>query len=138
MTKLPSLIVSSTFLHSQIHIYKPLKFNSFITPPFSIIHTFLVLAMASKSSHLLLILLFILSFISSSLQDYYTPNKKNMNIIDSCWRKTSNWAKNRQALADCAVGYGKDAIGGKLAPFTSSPTLPTTLQTRNTERYVTA
>ena len=69
--------------------------------------------MASNSSHLLLILLFILSLINPSLQDYYTPQKKNMNVIDSCWRQTSNWAKNRKALADCAVGYGKDAIGGK-------------------------
>ncbi|XP_023001281.1 probable pectate lyase 16 [Cucurbita maxima] len=69
--------------------------------------------MASSSSHLLLTLLIILSLIQSSHQDYYTPTKNNMNIIDSCWRSSSNWAKNRQALANCAVGYGKDAIGGK-------------------------
>nr|POE95026.1 putative pectate lyase 2 [Quercus suber] len=36
-----------------------------------------------------------------------------MNVIDACWRTKSNWASNRGALADCAVGYGKDAIGGK-------------------------
>ncbi|KAI4298724.1 hypothetical protein L6164_032248 [Bauhinia variegata] len=35
------------------------------------------------------------------------------NKIDSCWRIKSNWASNRQALADCAVGYGRDATGGK-------------------------
>ncbi|KAK6133368.1 hypothetical protein DH2020_032878 [Rehmannia glutinosa] len=36
-----------------------------------------------------------------------------MNPIDSCWRPNSNWAANRRALADCAVGFGKNAIGGK-------------------------
>ncbi|PIA50922.1 hypothetical protein AQUCO_01100023v1 [Aquilegia coerulea] len=36
-----------------------------------------------------------------------------MNTIDSCWRSDPNWAMHRQALADCAVGFGKAAIGGK-------------------------
>ncbi|PSS04689.1 Pectate lyase [Actinidia chinensis var. chinensis] len=43
----------------------------------------------------------------------YKPNKKVMNVIDSCWRKNPNWASNRQALAECAVGFGKNAMGGK-------------------------
>ncbi|XP_054778109.1 putative pectate lyase 2 [Prosopis cineraria] len=42
-----------------------------------------------------------------------TPKNPILNTIDSCWRTNSNWASNRQALADCAVGFGKDAIGGK-------------------------
>lgn len=37
-----------------------------------------------------------------------------MNTIDSCWRAKTNWASNRQSLADCAIGFGKDAIGGKI------------------------
>ncbi|KAJ0081746.1 hypothetical protein Patl1_09966 [Pistacia atlantica] len=41
------------------------------------------------------------------------PKKVILNVIDSCWRSKSNWATNRQALADCAVGFGKGAIGGK-------------------------
>ncbi|XP_075667395.1 putative pectate lyase 2 [Castanea sativa] len=41
------------------------------------------------------------------------PTNKIMNVIDACCRTKSNWASNRGALADCAVGYGKDAIGGK-------------------------
>ncbi|XP_048438481.1 putative pectate lyase 2 [Pyrus x bretschneideri] len=49
--------------------------------------------------------------------DYSTTPKitlKNiMNVVDSCWRTKSNWATNRRALADCAVGFGKDALGGK-------------------------
>ncbi|KAL7611794.1 hypothetical protein Lser_V15G07804 [Lactuca serriola] len=35
------------------------------------------------------------------------------NPIDDCWRCDPNWATNRQRLADCAIGFGKDAIGGK-------------------------
>ncbi|MFS8011502.1 Pectate lyase [Helianthus anomalus] len=33
------------------------------------------------------------------------------NPIDDCWRCNSNWATNRQRLADCAIGFGKNAIG---------------------------
>lgn len=35
------------------------------------------------------------------------------NPIDDCWRCDPNWANNRQRLADCAIGFGKNAIGGK-------------------------
>nr|GMC99466.1 probable pectate lyase 5 [Ipomoea batatas] len=35
------------------------------------------------------------------------------NPIDDCWRCDPNWEKNRQRLADCAIGFGKDALGGK-------------------------
>lgn len=35
------------------------------------------------------------------------------NPIDDCWRCDSNWQSNRQSLADCAIGFGKNAIGGK-------------------------
>ncbi|XP_052182951.1 putative pectate lyase 2 isoform X2 [Diospyros lotus] len=41
------------------------------------------------------------------------PPKKLMNVIDSCWRSDPNWASNRKALADCAVGFGSAAGGGK-------------------------
>ncbi|XP_027087853.1 putative pectate lyase 2 [Coffea eugenioides] len=43
----------------------------------------------------------------------YYPQKKAMNIIDSCWRWNPKWASNRQALADCARGFGNAALGGK-------------------------
>lgn len=48
-------------------------------------------------------------------QSSYVPRnmKKTLNTIDSCWRARSNWASNRRALADCAVGFGKGAMGGK-------------------------
>ncbi|KAK4768562.1 hypothetical protein SAY87_003703 [Trapa incisa] len=35
------------------------------------------------------------------------------NPIDDCWRCDPNWDTNRQRLADCAVGFGREAIGGK-------------------------
>ncbi|CAN4079177.1 unnamed protein product [Withania somnifera] len=35
------------------------------------------------------------------------------NPIDDCWRCYPNWEKNRQRLADCAIGFGKNAIGGR-------------------------
>ncbi|XP_059639702.1 putative pectate lyase 2 [Cornus florida] len=69
------------------------------------------------------LILSLLTYYASTLQaysiDYYVPSTspksttKVMNIIDSCWRKNSNWATNRRALADCAVGFGKNAMGGK-------------------------
>ncbi|XVF60160.1 hypothetical protein PTKIN_Ptkin08bG0021800 [Pterospermum kingtungense] len=35
------------------------------------------------------------------------------NPIDDCWRCDPNWESNRQRLADCGIGFGKDAMGGK-------------------------
>ncbi|KAJ7954358.1 Pectate lyase [Quillaja saponaria] len=35
------------------------------------------------------------------------------NPIDDCWRRDGNWEENRQRLADCAIGFGKNAIGGR-------------------------
>ncbi|XP_022138994.1 probable pectate lyase 18 [Momordica charantia] len=35
------------------------------------------------------------------------------NPIDDCWRCDPNWAANRQRLADCGIGFGRDAVGGK-------------------------
>ncbi|XP_010243215.1 PREDICTED: probable pectate lyase 18 [Nelumbo nucifera] len=35
------------------------------------------------------------------------------NPIDDCWRCDPNWEANRQRLADCGIGFGRDALGGK-------------------------
>ncbi|GAA0175694.1 lyase [Lithospermum erythrorhizon] len=35
------------------------------------------------------------------------------NPIDDCWRCDPNWEQNRHRLADCAIGFGKNAIGGR-------------------------
>ncbi|KAL3614976.1 hypothetical protein CASFOL_040637 [Castilleja foliolosa] len=66
-----------------------------------------------------LITLFLAFTLSTSLANSSKTPKSNqtnetiMNPIDSCWRPNPNWASNRRALADCAVGFGKNAIGGK-------------------------
>ncbi|KAK4760174.1 hypothetical protein SAY87_023305 [Trapa incisa] len=35
------------------------------------------------------------------------------NPIDDCWRCNPNWRNDAQILADCAIGFGHDALGGK-------------------------
>ncbi|XP_030473810.2 probable pectate lyase 12 [Syzygium oleosum] len=35
------------------------------------------------------------------------------NPIDDCWKCDPDWANNRQLLADCAIGFGQYALGGK-------------------------
>jgi pectate lyase len=35
------------------------------------------------------------------------------NPVDDCWRCDPSWATNRQRLADCAIGFGRNALGGK-------------------------
>ncbi|EPS69783.1 pectate lyase-like protein 3 [Genlisea aurea] len=39
------------------------------------------------------------------------------NPIDDCWRCDPNWEKDRQRLADCGVGFGQYALGGKGGRF---------------------
>lgn len=40
-----------------------------------------------------------------------------LNPIDACWRRDAKWSTNRQALARCAVGFGKNAQGGSKGPI---------------------
>ncbi|KAJ8640149.1 hypothetical protein MRB53_016843 [Persea americana] len=39
------------------------------------------------------------------------------NPIDDCWRCDPNWQQNRQKLADCAIGFGANALGGRNGPI---------------------
>ncbi|PRQ41745.1 putative pectate lyase [Rosa chinensis] len=39
------------------------------------------------------------------------------NSIDDCWRCDSNWYNNRKRLADCAIGFGRNTIGGRDGRF---------------------
>ncbi|KAL6581973.1 hypothetical protein OROMI_005987 [Orobanche minor] len=39
------------------------------------------------------------------------------NPIDDCWRGISNWKKNRKQLANCGIGFGREAIGGRDGRF---------------------
>ncbi|KAL1197202.1 putative pectate lyase 9 [Cardamine amara subsp. amara] len=41
----------------------------------------------------------------------------NGNLIDDCWRCDHNWHKNRKHLADCGIGFGSKAIGGRDGRF---------------------
>lgn len=69
--------------------------------------------MANLGAFVLLLSLSCIHLAHASGYDKYSPPSTNMNVIDACWRSNSNWANNRQALADCAVGFGSDATGGK-------------------------
>ncbi|KAL7583915.1 hypothetical protein Lser_V15G44414 [Lactuca serriola] len=35
------------------------------------------------------------------------------NPIDDCWKCDPNWGNDRQRLADCGIGFGRFALGGK-------------------------
>ncbi|GFS42199.1 pectin lyase-like superfamily protein [Actinidia rufa] len=39
------------------------------------------------------------------------------NPIDDCWRCDPSWHLNRKRLADCGIGFGRNAIGGRDGRF---------------------
>ncbi|XP_073046765.1 probable pectate lyase 8 isoform X1 [Primulina eburnea] len=39
------------------------------------------------------------------------------NPIDDCWRCDNKWQLNRKRLADCGIGFGRNAIGGRDGEF---------------------
>ncbi|CAF2158804.1 unnamed protein product [Brassica napus] len=41
----------------------------------------------------------------------------NGNLIDDCWRCDPNWHMNRKRLADCGMGFGSNATGGRDGRF---------------------
>ncbi|KAL3649834.1 hypothetical protein CASFOL_006237 [Castilleja foliolosa] len=59
--------------------------------------------------------------VAQQVNDKINASRRNLaflscatgNPIDDCWRCDPNWSKNRQRLADCAIGFGKHAIGGR-------------------------
>ncbi|CAO2824436.1 unnamed protein product [Amaranthus hypochondriacus] len=65
----------------------------------------------------------IISMVSRSITNITT--RRNLgyftcgtgNPIDDCWRCDSNWHKNRKRLANCAIGFGRNAIGGRDGRF---------------------
>ncbi|KAK3035675.1 hypothetical protein RJ639_032547 [Escallonia herrerae] len=46
------------------------------------------------------------------LHGYHGPCTAT-NPIDQCWRCQKDWANNRMRLADCSLGFGRHATGGK-------------------------
>ncbi|KAK9089726.1 hypothetical protein Scep_028808 [Stephania cephalantha] len=51
--------------------------------------------------------------ISSYGETSSKSSKRVVNEIDGCWRSNPNWASQRKALADCAIGFGSGTLGGK-------------------------
>ncbi|KAL6547454.1 hypothetical protein OROMI_023175 [Orobanche minor] len=51
--------------------------------------------------------------INASRRNLATLSCATGNPIDDCWRCDTNWEKNRQRLANCGIGFGKQAIGGR-------------------------
>ncbi|KAH9616182.1 hypothetical protein KSS87_003875 [Heliosperma pusillum] len=51
------------------------------------------------------------------LLDEQDSNCLTGNPIDDCWRCDPDWDKNRQRLADCGIGFGQYALGGKGGQF---------------------
>ncbi|XP_078439578.1 pectate lyase-like [Wolffia australiana] len=47
----------------------------------------------------------------------YTGPCLATNPIDRCWRCRGDWARNRKQLARCALGFGRNAMGGKNGRF---------------------
>ncbi|XP_047315668.1 probable pectate lyase 8 [Impatiens glandulifera] len=39
------------------------------------------------------------------------------NPVDDCWRCDPDWNRNRKRLADCGIGFGRNAIGGRDGQF---------------------
>jgi pectate lyase len=40
------------------------------------------------------------------------------NPIDDCWRCAgTDWSADRQRLAECGIGFGRNALGGKGGPL---------------------
>lgn len=61
----------------------------------------------------LLLCIYICRKINASRRNLGVLSCGTGNPIDDCWRCDPKWEKNRQRLADCAIGFGKHAIGGR-------------------------
>ncbi|XP_076958641.1 putative pectate lyase 8 [Bidens hawaiensis] len=44
---------------------------------------------------------------------YFSCVHDTGNPIDDCWRCDKNWQRHRKRLAECAIGFGRNAIGGR-------------------------
>ncbi|KAL3821124.1 hypothetical protein ACJIZ3_007029 [Penstemon smallii] len=55
--------------------------------------------------------------IKNSLDQTGTGSCRTGNAIDDCWRCDPDWETNRKMLADCAIGFGRNAVGGRDGEF---------------------
>ncbi|XAR69152.1 Pectate lyase [Bertholletia excelsa] len=51
--------------------------------------------------------------LSTTILDQVVDSCLTGNPIDDCWRCDPQWHLNRQRLADCGIGFGQRALGGK-------------------------
>ncbi|XP_058771168.1 probable pectate lyase 12 [Vicia villosa] len=54
--------------------------------------------------------------LSLSTKDF-SSSCQTGNPIDDCWKCDPDWSNNRQRLADCGIGFGQNAKGGKGGKF---------------------
>ncbi|CAL1359927.1 unnamed protein product [Linum trigynum] len=54
---------------------------------------------------------------TDAMRDSGFRSCKTGNPIDECWRCDPLWYKKRKHLANCAIGFGKQATGGKYGGF---------------------
>ncbi|XP_041028768.1 probable pectate lyase 12 [Juglans microcarpa x Juglans regia] len=52
-----------------------------------------------------------------SEKDQFYSSCLTGNPIDDCWKCDPEWPNNRQRLADCGIGFGQYALGGKNGDF---------------------
>ncbi|KAK9092027.1 hypothetical protein Syun_026938 [Stephania yunnanensis] len=83
-----------------------------------------MVSLVSLTTFTLVLTCFISTLQASSLKSTYNTissygetssksSKRVVNEIDGCWRSNPNWASQRKALADCAIGFGSGTLGGK-------------------------
>ncbi|KAE9590906.1 hypothetical protein Lal_00022979 [Lupinus albus] len=58
-----------------------------------------------------------LALSESSLSSSSSSSCLTGNPIDDCWKCDPDWPNNRQRLADCGIGFGQYAKGGKGGEF---------------------
>lgn len=49
----------------------------------------------------------------NSTGELETGSCRTGNPIDDCWRCDPDWKTNRRILADCAIGFGRNSVGGR-------------------------
>ncbi|KAL3628074.1 hypothetical protein CASFOL_028176 [Castilleja foliolosa] len=55
--------------------------------------------------------------IRNSTERRRLDSSASANPINACAQRLKDWQKNRKFLAECAIGFGKDAIGGRDGKF---------------------
>ncbi|KAI5674687.1 hypothetical protein M9H77_15051 [Catharanthus roseus] len=65
----------------------------------------------------LLFLLIVMQTYAAAAAAASSSSCRSGNPIDDCWRCDPDWESNRKMLADCAIGFGRNAVGGRDGEF---------------------